>query len=322
MATKTPTSRVGLGLAALGRPAYITVGRGNDLGEDRSVDDLDRLTSAVLDAAYAAGIRYFDCARSYGLSERFLAHWLSTRPDATEVTVASKWGYRYVGDWRRDVVVHEVKDHSVDAFRTQLEETRRELGERLSTYQIHSVTPESPALRDRDLLDQLAELRDCGIRIGLSTSGPEQATVIREAIKIQVAGRQLFTVIQSTWNLVEPSAGPALAEAAAAGVSVVVKESLANGRLAPGSDDPSPAVRYARQLAAERGVPLDQVALAAALHQPWAAYVLSGAVTPGQVESNAASAQLALDSETVQRLVAQPQPPTAYWESRAGRTWA
>ena len=314
--------RIGLGLAALGRPAYITAGRGDDLGAHRSVTDLDRQTSAVLDAAYAAGIRYLDCARSYGLSERFLAHWLHDRPEIRDVTVASKWGYRYVGEWRRDVAVHEVKDHSADAFRSQLAETRRELGDRLAIYQIHSVTPESPALHDHDLLARLAELRDGGVRVGLSTSGPDQAAVIREAIEIEVAGRPLFTVVQSTWNLLEPSAGPALAAAAAAGVAVVVKEALANGRLAPGSDDPSPAVRAAQQLALARGVTLDQVAIAVALHQPWAAQVLSGAVTPAQVQSNAAAAGLELDPGTVKQLLSQPQPPADYWGSRSARAWS
>jgi len=71
-------SRMGLGLAALGRPAYITGGRAGDL-PDRSVAGLRARTFAVLDAAYAAGIRYADAARSYGRAEEFLAGWLAAR---------------------------------------------------------------------------------------------------------------------------------------------------------------------------------------------------------------------------------------------------
>ena len=71
--TGLTVSRIGLGLAALGRPAYITLGRDRDLGGDRSVPTLERLCHEMLDAAYAAGIRYIDAARSYGLAERFLA---------------------------------------------------------------------------------------------------------------------------------------------------------------------------------------------------------------------------------------------------------
>jgi aryl-alcohol dehydrogenase-like predicted oxidoreductase len=53
-------SRIGLGLAALGRPAYINLGRQRDLGAYRSVAELERRCHEMLDAAYAAGIRYFD----------------------------------------------------------------------------------------------------------------------------------------------------------------------------------------------------------------------------------------------------------------------
>jgi aryl-alcohol dehydrogenase-like predicted oxidoreductase len=72
------------------------VGRAEDLGPDRSVEALRHLTHAVLDAAYAAGVHYFDAARSCGRAEEFLASWLVERgivPD--EVTVGSKWGYEY-----------------------------------------------------------------------------------------------------------------------------------------------------------------------------------------------------------------------------------
>ena len=33
----------------------------------------------VLDAAYGAGVRYFDAARSYGRAEQFLGSWLRAR---------------------------------------------------------------------------------------------------------------------------------------------------------------------------------------------------------------------------------------------------
>ncbi len=313
--------RIALGLAALGRPVYITSTRA-ELGSERTVEDLDRQTGVVLDAAYAAGVRYLDCARSYGLSERFLAHWVDSHPELTDLTIASKWGYRYVGEWRRSAAVHEVKDHSVGAFEAQLAETRVELGDRVGIYQIHSVTPDSSALHDHRLLDRLAGLRDQGVRIGLSTSGPHQAAVVREAIAVEVDNAPLFTVVQSTWNVLEPSAGPALQEAAAAGVAVVIKEGMANGRLAPGSDDASPAVQYLREVATEHGVSLDRVALAAVLHQPWVKYALSGAVTPAQVESNVASAQLDLEPEILERLLSQPEPPVTYWDQRSRRAWA
>ena len=78
-ATGLQVTRIGLGLAALGRPAYINLGRDADLPADRDVDVMERRCHAVLDAAYGAGIRYFDAARSYGLAEAFLGRWLRAR---------------------------------------------------------------------------------------------------------------------------------------------------------------------------------------------------------------------------------------------------
>jgi aryl-alcohol dehydrogenase-like predicted oxidoreductase len=332
--TSPGVDRLGLGLAALGRPVYITTGRRSDLGTHRSVDDLAARTAEVLDAAYDAGVRYVDCARSYGLSERFLASWLRDRPEVDDVTVASKWGYRYVGGWRADADVHEVKDHSAAALDTQLAETRAELGDRLAVYQVHSLTPESPALTDAGVHRRLGALRDAEVRVGFSTSGPRQADVVREALAIEVDGARLFDVVQSTWNLLEPSVGPALQEAADAGVRVVVKEGVANGRLAPAdaaSDDEvdhesahaadEPA-RAAWRVADDLGVPLDRLALAAVLAQPWAGTVLSGAVTADQLRSNVGAAGLVLPAGAVDGLLAGAEPAERYWQRRAARAWA
>src|SRR5215813_12662787 len=131
-------SRIGLGLAALGRPAYITTGRADDL-PDRSVAGLRTRTFAMLDAAYAAGVRYVDAARSYGRAEEFMAGWLAGRGHA-DVIVGSKWGYRYTGGWRLDAPEQEVKEHSLAMFTTQLAQSRALLGDRLTLYQVHSLT--------------------------------------------------------------------------------------------------------------------------------------------------------------------------------------
>src|SRR3954452_12042120 len=117
-------SEVGLGLAALGRPAYINVGHGRDLGPDRSVEALRERAWSVLDAARASGVRYFDAARSYGRAEEFLGRWLTERGIAPgELTIASKWGYTCTGDWRIDAQQQEVKDLSARHLREQLAES-------------------------------------------------------------------------------------------------------------------------------------------------------------------------------------------------------
>jgi aryl-alcohol dehydrogenase-like predicted oxidoreductase len=320
-ATGLDVSPVGLGLAALGRPAYIDLGRDADLGADRGVEALERRCHAVLDAARAAGVGYLDAARSYGRAEAFLASWLRDRglaPD--EVTVGSKWGYTYVGDWRMDADVHEVKDHSQAALTRQLGETRALLGDHLDLYQVHSATLDSGVLEDRAVLATLAALRDQGVVVGLSSSGPGQAATIRRALEVTADGVAPFACVQATWNLLEPSAGPALAEAREAGWGVIVKEAVANGRLTPHGQGPAAAVLG--PVAARHGVGVDAVALAAVLANPWADVVLSGAVTADQLAANLAAVRVELAPDELEELAALAEPPERYWKERAALSWS
>ena len=187
---------------------------------------------AVLDAAFDAGIRYVDAARSYGRAEDFLASWLQKRAiEPGQISVASKWGYTYTAGWSTSATQHEVKDHSLAAFERQLAESVERLGRYLSLYQIHSVTAESKTLEDDALIDAIARLRDRGIRAGLSVSGAGQAVAIRRSLEVRRDGERVFDSVQATWNLLERGAESALQDAHDAGMKVVVKESLANGRL-------------------------------------------------------------------------------------------
>jgi len=260
-------------------------------------------------------VRYFDVARSYGRAEEFLAGWLAGHPVGRDVVVGSKWGYTYVGDWRLDAPVHEVKDHSLATFERQAGETRALLGDRLDIYHIHSLTPQSPALTDAALHRRLAGLAAEGVVVGFSTSGPAQAETIRAALGIVVDGMPLFRSVQATWNVLEPSAGDALSEAHDAGCLVIVKEGVANGRLAA-ADGPLAA------LAAEVGGTPDGVALAAVLRRPWARIVLSGAATTGQLAANLAAESLTLTAAHAERLAAMAESPQAYWQTRSSLPWA
>ena len=286
-------SAIGLGLAALGRPGYINLGHGRDLGGETNVAALERRAHEVLDAAYAAGVRYFDAARSYGRAEEFLASWLDARavpPGA--VTVGSKWGYVYTAAWHIEADRHEVKDLSAANLRRQSAESRALLGDHLALYQIHSATLESGVLDDAAVRDELTGLREQGLAIGFTASGPRQRETIERAL--EVGG---FDCVQATWNLLERSAGPALAAAHEAGLGVIVKEALANGRLI--------------------GTVPDSVAIAAVLAEPWAAVVLSGAVTVEQLESNLR----ALEAEYDGRHDDLVEDPEAYWSARAALPW-
>jgi aryl-alcohol dehydrogenase-like predicted oxidoreductase len=311
--------RIGLGLAALGRPGYINLGRERDLPPGRDVAAMRRRTHEVLDFAYAHGVRYFDAARSYGRAEEFLARWLDGDGLRPDVVIGSKWGYTYTADWRIDADTHEVKDHGVATYDRQLAETRALLGDRLDLYQVHSVTPGSPALSDPVLHRRLAALAAEGVTVGISTSGPRQRDAIRAALDVTVDGRPLFGSVQSTWNLLEPSAGAALAEAHEAGRTVIVKEAMANGRLAQ-RDPRLDAVLG--PVAESAGVAYDAVALAAVLAQPWVDVVLSGAATPGQLASNLRAVDVRLDGSGLgDGSTELAQSAEAYWSHRSGMPW-
>jgi aryl-alcohol dehydrogenase-like predicted oxidoreductase len=282
------------------------------LPESRDVEAMRAATHEVLEAAYAAGVRWVDVARSYGLAEDFLAGWLGTHPD---VTVSSKWGYAYVGEWRMDAEVHEAKEHSLARFRAQWGESRALLGDAVAVYQVHSLTSDSPLFTDEPLLGALASLGAEGVRVGFSTSGPAQADTVRRALALEVAGVPVFTAVQSTWNLLEQSAGDALAEAHSHGNLVLVKETLANGRLVVEPPD------VVREVAAHHGAGPDAVAVAAVLAQPWADRVLIGPSGAGQLAANLRAAEIRLDEVELAALQGISEPSTGYWARRSRLSW-
>jgi aryl-alcohol dehydrogenase-like predicted oxidoreductase len=306
--------RLGLGLAALGRPSYINLGRD---GVHRSPDELRALAHATLDAAWEAGVRRFDAARSYGRAEEFLGAWFAAHPGRrAAATVSSKWGYRYTADWDPEAEVHEVKEHTLAHFRAQWAESLEALGGPPDVYQVHSLTTDSPLFTDGALLEALAATgAEHGVRLGFSTSGPEQGGAVRRGLALEVAGARLFTAVQSTWNLLEPSAGGALRAAHDDGVLVLVKEGVANGRLVV--EPPAPLAAAAARLR----VGPDAVALAGILAQPWADVVLSGAAGPDQLRSNLAAAGVAFTDGERAGIAALAESPRDYWAHRGGLRW-
>jgi aryl-alcohol dehydrogenase-like predicted oxidoreductase len=317
-------SRLGLGLAAIGRPGYITLGRARDLGSDRGPEAMYGRAAAVLDAARAAGIRYVDAARSYGAAEAFLARWLAERaigPD--EMVVGSKWGYRYTAAWAVDAPVHEEKELSLARFRLQLGESRALLGDRLALYQIHSATLDSGVFADTALLAALVGARRAGAvrALGLTLSGPGSAAALELALEARVDGERVFDVVQATFNLLEPSLAGGLTAAHDAGLGVIVKEVHANGRLTAANDRPDDAAMLARLRGLGDGRPIDQLAIAFALAHPFVDVVLSGAATTAQVASHVAAAESTVDPAVHDALAGLAETPAVYWRTRGALPW-
>jgi aryl-alcohol dehydrogenase-like predicted oxidoreductase len=311
-------SRLGVGLAAIARPGYITLGRANDLPAERSADVLYTRVAEVLDAARAAGIRYVDVARSYGRAEEFLARWLRERAvERAALTVGSKWGYRYTADWRIDAAVHEQKELSLARFTSQLAESRTLLGAWLDLYQIHSATVESGALDDERLLATLVTARRDGAfrAVGLTLSGPTSSRTLDRAIAARVDGEPVFDVVQATFNVLEPSLAPGLRAAHDAGMGVIAKEVFANGRLSAANTRPDDAAMLSRLGAAATA---DRVAVGFVLAHPFVDVALSGAATVEQLDSHVAALGQAIDAPALADLA---ESPERYWKTRASLPW-
>jgi aryl-alcohol dehydrogenase-like predicted oxidoreductase len=189
----------------------------------------------------------------------------------------------------------------------------------MDLYQIHSATLESGVLEDRGVLSELVALREDGLVAGLTVSGPRQAEVILRSLEVEVDGVNPFWSIQATWNVLEPSVGPALEEAHRAGWGIIVKEALANGRLT--GRGPKREREVLTEVASGHAASLDAVAMAAVLAQPWAHVVLAGAVTADQLRSNVSAVDILLSPGEVGALLALAEPPEAYWGRRSALPW-
>lgn len=298
---------------------------------------MQQQADAVLDQLFALPTPcWIDCARSYGLSEKFVGEYLQKKRNRntgdSSVYVSSKWGYTYVADFQIALAPgqpHEVKDHSVTNFLKQLQETKELLGtDVLQLYQVHSATVESGILTDTKVHQALAATkRELGWKMGLSVSSPLQGHVIRQALDIRMDGdgnERLFDSVQCTWNLLEQSATDALLHAHSnVGCDIIIKEGLANGRILQ-----HPVVqKWSHHL----DCPPDALALAAILAQPFAPRVLSGAVTPEQLVSNFQALEWverlqeekADNDRTILQALMQDcvMDSATYWEERAALAW-
>jgi aryl-alcohol dehydrogenase-like predicted oxidoreductase len=268
---------------------------------------------------------WFDCARSYGLSEKFVGEFLrSNRVKPDDVFVSSKWGYTYVAEWKvdlKDGLPHEVKDHSVENFLRQIEETKSFIGQYVDLYQVHSATFESGILTDSRVHEALAACKnDNGWMIGLSVSGPNQNDILREAMKINCSdGTRLFDSVQCTYNVLEQRPGEALLEAYNKGMDIIIKEGMANGRILKNEKF--------QNIAKNSGYPADQLALACILAQPFHPRVLSGAITPEQLSSNIKALELSRILQEEKRdlltdvLAECVMDSEQYWKDRSALAW-
>ncbi len=315
-------SPIGLGLAALGRPAYINLGHSQDLNKNYDVKHMEANAHEMLELASAIGINYFDTARSYGKAEEFLGSWLKTQ-DISKIVIGSKWGYKYTADWKINADHHEIKEHSLNMLRQQWKESQNTLLTSPHIYQIHSATFESGVLENAAVLNELFSLKEQGILIGITVSGDRQGAILEKALTIKINNKLLFDTAQATWNLLETSAGDALKKAHQMGLGVIIKEGVANGRLTEKNNSPAFHEKrsFLQMLAAQNNCSVDTIALAAILHQPWVDVVLSGASTPGQLQANVKALDIKFSDQQISEFSKIKETPEVYWNTRKTLKW-
>lgn len=185
---------------------------GADWGD---VDEADAL--AVLDAAHAAGVTFFDTADVYGdgRSESLIGEWLRRNP-GSGVTVATKMGRR---------LPQEPGNYTLEHFRAWTDRSRRNLGvETLDLVQLHC--PPTVVYGDDAVYDALDVLVEEGAIAAYGVSVERVDEALAAITRPHVASVQIIlnAFRLKPLELVLPSA-------AAAGVGIIARVPLASGLL-------------------------------------------------------------------------------------------
>lgn len=312
--------QIGLGTAALGRPQYINIRK--DAPPVFEFDSFKSLGREVFEAAYQSGIRYYDTAPGYGLAEELLLNWVKEKNDP-EIEVATKWGYIYTANFNPKAKVHEVKDHSVEVLTRQWSFSEKLLPH-LSTLQIHSATFETGVLKNKAVLEKLAEIsHEFGIRIGLTTTGHNQVEVLKEALDVSINNKPLFEVFQVTFNILDQSLMQLKDLLHDGEKRIVIKEGVANGRIFPNKRYPAyhKMYRTLENMAKKYKVGIDALTLQFCQQTIEPFKVLSGAWLPYQLHENMKAVNFelsAMDVKTMQNFAIDPKQ---YWRERKQLPW-
>jgi len=310
--------KIGLGTAAIGRPEYI-----NLRIKPKNFSDLKGFESHglnLLETAYEHGIRYFDTAPGYGMAEDLLLAWLKNKP-YNDVEVATKWGYKYVADFKPNARIHEIKEHSLQLLNAQWAKSKNILPH-LSTLQIHSATFETGVLKNRAILARLHEIKiKHNLKIGLTSSGTNQTEVLNYALDIMFEGTPLFEVFQATYNILDQSL--ASNHQNFKGRRLVIKEALANGRILPysGYTNYQDLYHTLEALADKYETSPDAIALRFCVDSIGPFMVLSGASEKTHLVHNIKANSFQLEEEDVVLLRSFGISTEKYWSERKQLVW-
>jgi aryl-alcohol dehydrogenase-like predicted oxidoreductase len=285
MLSRRPLGRAGFNVTALTLGGAGLGGLYGPVAEEAAIQTVLR--------AVALGINYIEGAPFYGECESRYGKALATLGERSGgVRICTKVG------------MHPARhgDYSAAAARWSVEESLKILGiGSVDLVQVHALEAIDMAavLGPQGAVAELERMRDEGkVRaIGFAIRG---ASYHREAI---ASGRFDAILIHDDFSLIRRTDDSVIAEAAAAGVGVLVARALmtgllaghdpmANERLAAHPDAPA-AVDWWRW-AQERNVPLQAVALQFAMRHPGVSSVVVGASSPREVEENVSAATFTL----------------------------
>lgn len=214
----------------------------------------------LLESALTLGIRYFDTAPSYGVSEERLSGFLATIMPAqrSSVTLATKFGEHWDTDRQQPYV-----DHSYDALARSLDRSLERLGS-IDLLQLHKTTPE--VLRSRDLERALRYATSLGIpNLGASVSDLDSAAL---ALSIST-----FSVLQFPFNPASVHFRETAYRATASGLLAVTNRPFGMGSLLYAEQPLTPlaAFGFLRQQPFD-GVVLTGTRSVEHLHDNWTAF--------------------------------------------------
>ena len=310
--TGLEVSRICLGCMSFGDPAAGT--HAWTLDEERSRPFIKR--------ALEAGINFFDTANVYSLgsSEEILGRALADFANRDEVVIATK----VHGPMREGP---NSLGLSRKAIMTEVDASLRRLGtDYIDLYQIHRWDPRTPI---EETMQALHDVVSAGKVRYLGASSMFAWQFSKALYTSELRGITSFVSMQNHYNLLnreeEREMMPLCADR---GVAVIPWSPLARGKLTrdwetttarsetdefgktlydTSTSDREIAAAVAA-VAAERGVPRAQVAMAWLLAKPWVTAPIVGATKPGHIDDAVAAVDFTLTAEEIDQLE-QPYTP-------------
>lgn len=303
-----PPVRFGLGGVAIGNGFYVSP---------------DATAEEAMEAAWEAGVRYFDTSPWYGLglSERRFGHFLDDKkPD--DYVISTKIGRLLIPDqtfkhdmWKGDLGFNYEYDYTAEGARRSVEDSLQRMGiSSIDIVFIHDLSPDNVDMKDKwtehfevaakGAMKELTKMREEGMikawGLGVNTPDPILKT-------LEVADPDIF-LAATQYSLIDHKAAlnnlfPACESK---GVSLVMGAPLNSGFLAgvdrynystkipPGHLEKRDKIS---QIAKEHGTDLRTAALQFTSAPKVVSATIPGARTAQQVKANVASMEAKVSSE-------------------------